>query len=104
MEAMPWRLRRAVPTGSLPWKALAEAWELDPRLARLAWMRGADRPEALGWRLDADWQRTTDPHLLPGVDQAVERIRRAIETRESIVVYGDYDVDGVTATALLVRT
>jgi len=104
MEAMPWRIRRRVPAGLAPWKALADAWDLDPRLARLAWMRGADRPEALAWRLDADWQRTTDPHLLPGVDRAVERIRRAIEAGEHIVVYGDYDVDGVTATALLVRT
>ena len=67
-------------------------------------MRGVDQPEALAWRLDPSWQRTTDPHLLPGVDQAVARIRRAIEARERIVVYGDYDVDGVTATALLVRT
>ncbi len=83
---------------------MAEAWGLEPRLARLAWLRGADRPEALAWRLDAAWSRTTDPHLLAGVDQAVARIRRAIETRERIVVYGDYDVDGVTAVALLVRT
>ena len=87
-----------------PWKDVASAWDLDPRLARLAWMRGVDRPEALGWRLDPSWQRTSDPHLLPGVDQAVARIRQAIEAREGIVVYGDYDVDGVTATALLVRT
>jgi single-stranded-DNA-specific exonuclease len=63
-----------------------------------------DSPEALGWRLDPSWQRTTDPRLLPGVEQAVPRIRRAIEGRVPIVVYGDYDVDGVTATALLVRT
>jgi single-stranded-DNA-specific exonuclease len=72
-------------------------------LARLAWLRGADQPEDLAWRLDPSWARSTDPHLLPGVDQAVARIRRAVEARERIVVYGDYDVDGVTATALLVR-
>ena len=83
---------------------MASAWDLEPRLARLAWMRGADRPEALAWRLDSSWARSTDPHLLSGVDLAVARIRRAIEARERIVVYGDYDVDGVTATALLVRT
>ena len=83
---------------------MAADWDLDPRLARLAWLRGLDRPEALAWRLDAAWERSTDPHLLPGVDGAVARIRRAIEGRERIVVYGDYDVDGVTATALLVRT
>jgi single-stranded-DNA-specific exonuclease len=81
---------------------MTEAWGLDPRLARLAWLRGAG-PEALAWRLDPTWTRSTDPHLLPGVDAAVARIRRAIEDHERIVVYGDYDVDGVTATALLVR-
>jgi single-stranded-DNA-specific exonuclease len=104
MASVPWRIRRAVPAGLVPWKVLADAWNLDSRSARLAWMRGADRPEALAWRLDAGWHRTTDPHLLPGVDQAVARIHQAIEAHERIVVYGDYDVDGVTATALLVRT
>ncbi|GLH72024.1 hypothetical protein GETHLI_05260 [Geothrix limicola] len=101
---MRWRLRRNLPAGSAPWRTLSEAWNLEPRLARLAWMRGADHPEALAWRLDPSWARSTDPHLLPGVDSAVARIRRAVEARERIVVYGDYDVDGVTATALLVRT
>ena len=103
MEAKPWRLRREIPAGPAPWGALATAWNLEPRLARLAWMRGLDRPEELAWRLDAAWTRSTDPHLLSGVDAAVARIRRAVEARERIVVYGDYDVDGVTATALLVR-
>jgi single-stranded-DNA-specific exonuclease len=101
---MRWRLRRELPAGLAPWRALAGAWDLDERLARLAWMRGVDRPEDLAWRLDPVWTRSTDPHLLPGVDGALVRIRRAIEARERIVVYGDYDVDGVTATALLVRT
>lgn len=104
MDALRWRLRRELPAGLTPWKNLGEAWGLDPRLARLAWLRGVDHPDALAWRLDPAWTRSTDPHLLPGVDGAVARIRRGIEARERIVVYGDYDVDGVTATALLVRT
>ncbi|BDU69659.1 hypothetical protein GETHOR_17600 [Geothrix oryzae] len=103
MEAKTWRLRREIPAGPAPWRALAAAWNLEPRLARLAWLRGADQPEDLAWRLDPSWTRSTDPHLLPGVDPAVARIRQAIGARERIVVYGDYDVDGVTATALLVR-
>ena len=41
---------------------------------------------------------------LKGLDQAVLRLRRAIQRREPVAVYGDYDVDGVTATALLTQT
>ncbi len=104
MTSLPWRIRREIPAGRAPWMALAESWGLAPSLARVAWLRGMDRPESLAWRLDPTWARSTDPHLLPGVDEAVTRIRTAIEHRERMVVYGDYDVDGVTATALLVRT
>ncbi|MDA0815069.1 MAG: single-stranded-DNA-specific exonuclease RecJ [Chloroflexi bacterium] len=45
----------------------------------------------------------TDPHLMPNLDIAVERLARACERGETVAVYGDYDVDGVTATALLVE-
>ncbi|MBO4853193.1 MAG: single-stranded-DNA-specific exonuclease RecJ, partial [Schwartzia sp.] len=44
-----------------------------------------------------------DPFLMRDMDRAVARIRQAIEASEKIVVYGDYDVDGITATTLLVR-
>ncbi len=103
MPPVRWRLRRPIPAGQAPWMTLAAAWDLEAPLARMAWLRGADRPEDLAWRLDPGWSRTTDPHLLSGMDAAVARIRRAIDAGERIVVYGDYDVDGVTATALLVR-
>ena len=41
------------------------------------------------------------PMDMPDMDKAVPRIRRAIETGETIAVYGDYDVDGITSTCLL---
>lgn len=47
---------------------------------------------------------TTDPFLLAGMEAAVDRILHAIQAGQQIVVYGDYDADGVTATALLVQT
>ena len=103
MDAKAWRIRRDFPAGSAPWLNLALAWDLPLPLARLAWLRHVDRPEDLAWRLEPTWDRTTDPHLLSGVDAAVARIRRAIEGQEAIVVYGDYDVDGITSVALLTR-
>jgi single-stranded-DNA-specific exonuclease len=45
-----------------------------------------------------------DPFQMTGMEQAVVRIRQAIDQKEHIAIYGDYDVDGVTATALLVQT
>ena len=45
-----------------------------------------------------------DPSLLPDVDRACERLLRAIADGESIVIYGDYDVDGITASAILYHT
>ena len=45
-----------------------------------------------------------DPMLMLGMDKAVKRIYKAIENKESIVVYGDYDADGITSTAVLVST
>ena len=53
--------------------------------------------------LKAEPSSDTDPFQLIGMQTAVDRIRRAIEHAEPIAIYGDYDVDGVTATALLVQ-
>lgn len=44
-----------------------------------------------------------DPFLMPGMENAVERISAAITSKERIVIFGDYDVDGVSSTALLVK-
>lgn len=97
------RLRRTAPPGPAPWIRLSEAWRLDPRAARLAWLRGIDEPAELAWRLDPSWSRTTDPYALEGIGDAVRVLREAILAGRRICIYGDYDVDGVTATALLVR-
>ena len=51
--------------------------------------------------LDSDYECLHDPMLISGMDKAVERVCRAIEKREIIAVYGDYDVDGITSTCLL---
>ncbi|MBI4912958.1 MAG: DHH family phosphoesterase [Acidobacteria bacterium] len=103
MRLPGWRLRRELPPGPPPWSRLQEAWGLGPASARLAWLRGLDEPGELGWRLDASWDRLGDPLALHGVGEAADQIRKAVSAGRPVWVYGDYDVDGVTATALLVR-
>ncbi|NMA66564.1 MAG: single-stranded-DNA-specific exonuclease RecJ [Clostridiaceae bacterium] len=61
-----------------------------------------DEKEALSF-LNPDLDFLHDPFLLEGMDIAVERIIRAIQNNEKVLVYGDYDVDGVVATSILVR-
>lgn len=51
--------------------------------------------------LNAEANFNTDPFQMTGMDKAIACIQRAIEKKEAIAIYGDYDVDGVTATALL---
>ncbi|MDD5731585.1 MAG: single-stranded-DNA-specific exonuclease RecJ [Patescibacteria group bacterium] len=48
-----------------------------------------------------DYEKMGDPYLLKDMDKAVKRILQAIEKEENIVVFGDYDVDGITATAVV---
>ncbi len=69
-------------------------------LAGLLAARGMTEPEeALPFLAGED--ALSDPYQLLDMDKAVARIRQALEKGETIVIYGDYDVDGVTATALL---
>ncbi|MEE8467546.1 MAG: single-stranded-DNA-specific exonuclease RecJ [Planctomycetota bacterium] len=72
-------------------------------VAQLLVNRGIDDPAAAREHLAPDLKRLHDPFLLPGMGCATERLRAAIEHGEMILVHGDYDVDGVTGTALLVR-
>jgi single-stranded-DNA-specific exonuclease len=72
-------------------------------LATLLVLRGHAEPERAEAHLAASPMGLHDPFLLPGMAAATERIARAVRQRETILVHGDYDVDGVTGTALLMR-
>ncbi len=54
--------------------------------------------------LHPDYQRLSDPYSLPDMTQAIERIQKAAATNEKILIYGDYDVDGVTASTVMENT
>lgn len=79
---------------------LCVAAGVSPLLGRLLHNRGVT-PESVERFLRPSLADTHDPSLLPDMDKAVERLSQAIDAGEKVTVYGDYDVDGTTATALL---
>ncbi len=81
--------------------ALVKALGLHPLAARVLAARGQGAPDAAAEFLGASLSSLPDPFSMKDMDRAVERIRRALEAGERIACYGDYDVDGVTSTALL---
>jgi single-stranded-DNA-specific exonuclease len=82
---------------------LARLRHLPQPMARLLVARGHQDPELVSAHLDADLKTLHEPALLGGVQLAAERIARAVREQELLLIHGDYDVDGVTGTALLMR-
>lgn len=82
---------------------LAVAAGVPPLVAQLLYNRGLTEPAQLESFLNADARLSGDPFLLPGMHQAIARLYRALLSGENIAVYGDFDTDGITATALLVQ-
>ena len=74
-----------------------------PIVAQLLHNRDVADAQAADLFFEGDLAQSDDPLLLSGMAAAVDRLHHAIRTGERIVVYGDYDTDGVTATALLVQ-
>ena len=73
-----------------------------PLIAQLIYNRGV-KPEEIDTFLSADRRLEGNPFLLPDISQAISRIYKAVLEREKIAVYGDFDVDGVTATVIIIE-
>ena len=80
---------------------IAKKAGLGPEVARLLYSRGVKDQEALSRFLTPTLDDLHDPYLLHDMDKAVERIRRAIEDGEFILIYGDYDADGMTSASIV---
>ena len=80
---------------------LASRLKFSPLLAQCLINRGHSEVATIENFLSPRLKNLADPFLLPNMDKAVERLFRAREQNESLVIFGDYDVDGVTSTALL---
>ena len=82
---------------------LAASLKISPLLAQCLLNRGHSEPGEIENFLTPRLKNLADPFLLPNMAAAVERLFRAREQSEPLVIFGDYDVDGVTSTALLVE-
>ncbi len=95
-----WTPRPAPPEpAELP--AWAERLEVSPLVARLLWRRGLDSLEAMDQYLSPGLRHLSPPETLPGLAEAAEVLARGLLDGRTLCVWGDYDVDGVTATALV---
>ncbi len=95
-----WLIAKAEPAVA---ETLARALDLPLALAQTLVNRGYRDAEAARRFLRPQLRQLADPFALPDMAAAVERVQRALAHRERIAIYGDYDVDGVTASALLTR-
>lgn len=97
-----WTLRQ-VPNAAAVGALASRLNDLPEPLARTLVLRGIDSFDTAKRFFRPSLSALHDPFGMKGMDAAADRVARAIETGETVVVYGDYDVDGTTATALMTR-
>ena len=86
-----------------PEKHLAATSGLSPLIAQLLYNRGLTEPAQLEAFISGDKRLAGDPSQLPDIEPALARIYRALLSGETIAIYGDFDADGITGTAILVH-
>ena len=83
---------------------IAETLGVSELTAKILYQRGIKDAESAKNFLEPENAPFNDPFLMLGMRKAVERIKKSLENGEKICVYGDYDVDGMSASAILIRT
>jgi single-stranded-DNA-specific exonuclease len=83
--------------------SFASVLGVSPTIAALLISRGCEDESSARRFLQPSYNQLHDPYLMLGMSEAIPRLLRAIDNGERILVYGDYDVDGTTGTALLLR-
>jgi single-stranded-DNA-specific exonuclease len=73
----------------------------DPLVQRLLFNRGIDTKEKAGDFLNPDFEKRHDPFLMPDMEKAVVRLFEAIESEEKVIVYSDYDCDGIPGAVVM---
>ena len=83
---------------------ISNALGISPWTSQLLINRGSKTPEEAEVFLNGNLSHLYSPYLLSGIEKASNRVLRAIKNGEKILVYGDYDVDGITSICLLILT
>ena len=81
---------------------ISSSLNIFPLVAQVLINRGINTPEKADFFLSADLGHLHSPFLMKDMHRAVERVRSAVAKKEKICIFGDYDVDGITATSVMV--
>ena len=95
-----WKILPPPPSGEV--EALAKAININPYLATLLIQRGIKDYGLAEKFFRMSLEHLHDPFLMQDMDVAVQRLAKAIDTEEKILIYGDYDVDGTTSVSLMI--
>jgi single-stranded-DNA-specific exonuclease len=99
-QTRKWIVRQ---TDAVRAKELSATLGISPIVANLLVARGHERVDSATAFLNPSLNQLHDPSLMLGMNEAVERLLFAIDHQQPILIYGDYDVDGTTGTAVLLR-
>lgn len=83
---------------------LCEKFNISPKIMKIIISRGYKTEKQIKDFLSPNYEMLNDPFKLQNMSLAVERIKHAIEQKEKILIFGDYDVDGVSATCVMIKT
>ena len=82
-------------------KEIENKYQINSLLAKILVNRGITTEKDIKQFLSPTRKDFYDPYLMPDMEKAVERILKAIESKEKVLIYGDYDVDGITSVTVL---
>ena len=82
---------------------MSKMFNLDKHLVHLLFSRGIDSQDKLKKFLNPSISDLYDPYLFEDMEKAVEKIQSHLEKNNKILIFGDYDVDGISATAILLK-
>jgi len=96
-----WKIKpQAAPSGAAQW---AEALGVSELLVRLLYSRGLGTPEEMDVFLSPGLRHLCQPEAIPGLTEAAGVLARGLEAGKRLAIWGDYDVDGLTATSLMLE-